>query len=363
MAETDQEKTEQATQKRKEEAREQGQVAKSRELPSVAVLVAGLIYFWFGAPAMVGDILKMMKKTFATAGTTIININTIQSIMIGFLYEMFIITAPILAVLIMASLLSSLLQTGFLISTEAIFPKLSKIDPLKGLKRMFSLQSLVELIKNILKMCIIGFVAWLTIRSEMANIAPLMNQNVYAIVSYVGKVSFKIVMSTCWVLVVLAVMDFIYQKWEHAKSIRMTKQEIKEENKQLEGDPLIKGRIRRLQREIARKRMMAAVPKADVVITNPTHFAVALKYDRESMTAPVVLAKGADHVAAKIKEIAKKYEVPIVENRTVARLLFTLTNVDETIPEKMYRVVAEILAHVYRLKNPVSLSTGENGSS
>jgi len=350
MAESDQEKTEQATQKRREEAREKGQVAKSRELPSVAVLVAGLIYFWFGASAMVGDMLKMMRKTFTAAGATNIDTDTIQSLMVGFLYEMFMITAPILAVVTIASILSSLLQTGFLVSSEAIMPKLSKIDPLKGLKRMFSLQSLVELVKNVLKMCIIGLVAWLTIRREMANIAPLIHQDVYAIMAYVGKVSFKIIMSTCWVLVVLAVMDFIYQKWEHARSIRMSKQEIKEENKQLEGDPLIKGRIRRLQREVARKRMMAAVPQADVVITNPTHFAVALKYDPESMTAPVVLAKGADHVAAKIKEIARKHQVPMVENKTVARLLFTLTKVDETIPEKMYRVVAEILAHVYRLR-------------
>lgn len=354
MAETDQEKTEQATQKRQEEAREKGQVAKSRELPSVAVLVAGLVYFWFGAPGMVRDMMNMMKKTFIAAGVMTINIHTIQSVMIGFFYELFIITAPILGVVTLASLLSSLLQTGFLVSPEAVLPKLSKIDPLKGLQRMFSLQSFVELIKNILKMSVIGLVAWLTIQQEMENIPPLMNQDVYAIIAYVGKVSFKIILSTCWVLIVLAFMDFIYQKWEHAKSIRMTKQEIKEENKQVEGNPLIKGRIRRLQREIARKRMMAAVPKADVVITNPTHFAVALKYDQGSMGAPVVVAKGADLVAAKIKEIARKHQVPIVENKAVARLLFTMTDIDEAIPEKMYRLVAEILAHVYRLKNPAS---------
>jgi len=352
MAENDQEKTEQATQKRLEESREQGQVAKSRELPSVAILLAGLVYFWFGAPAMLQDITKMMKKTFTAAGTTVVSIDTIQSIMMGFFYDIFLITAPVLLIVTLASLLSSLVQTGFLFSSEAIMPKFSKVDPLKGLKRMFSLQSFIELVKNILKMAVIGLVAWLTIKGEMANIAPLMNQDVYAIVTYVGKVSFRIVMSTCWVLVILAVMDFVYQKWEHAKSIRMTKQEVKEENKQLEGDPLVKGRIRRLQREVARKRMMAAVPKADVVITNPTHFAVALKYDQDAMNAPIVVAKGADHVAAKIKEIAKKYKVPIVENKPMARLLFTITDIDEAIPENLYRAVAEILAHVYRLKHP-----------
>jgi flagellar biosynthetic protein FlhB len=352
MAESDQEKTEEATQKRQEESREKGQVAKSRELPSVAILLAGLVYFWFGAQGMVRDIMKMMKQTFSAAGTMTIDINTIQSIMVDFLYELFVITMPILIVVTIASLLSSFVQTGFLFSSEAILPKLSKVDPLKGLKRMFSLQSFMELIKNVLKITIIGLVAWLTIKSEIVNISPLMNRDVYNIMIYVGKVSFKIIMSTCWVLVVLAVMDFVYQRWEHTKSIRMTKQEIKEENKQMEGDPLIKGRIRKLQREIARKRMMAAVPKADVVVTNPTHFAVALKYDQDVMNAPVVVAKGADHVAAKIKEIAKKHHIHIVENKAVARLLFTMTDIDEAIPEKLYRVVAEILAHVYKLKNP-----------
>jgi flagellar biosynthetic protein FlhB len=352
MAETDQEKTEQPTQKKEEETREKGQVAKSRELPSVAVLIAGLIYLWFCAPGMVKDIMKMMRRTFSAAGTMTIDINTIQSIMVGFLYEMFLITAPILIVVSLASLLANLLQTGFLVSSEAILPKLSKIDPMKGLKRMFSLQTVMELVKNILKMTIIGSVAWLSIKGEIANIPPLVNQDVYAIMTYVGKVSFKIIISTCWVLIVLALMDFLYQKWEHNKSIRMTKQEIKDENKQLEGDPLIKGRIRRLQRDMARRRMMAAVPKADVVITNPTHFAVALKYNPDDMNAPMVVAKGSDFIAAKIKEIAKKHHVPIVENKAVARLLFNLTDIDEAIPENLYRAVAEILAQVYRLKNP-----------
>ncbi|MDQ5985842.1 MAG: Flagellar biosynthetic protein FlhB [Syntrophus sp. SKADARSKE-3] len=352
MADTDQEKTEQATSKREEEARERGQVAKSRELPSVTILVACLIYFWFGGAAMVKDIMKMMKKTFAAAGTTNIDINTIQPVMFGILYDMFIILMPVFIVVTVASLLSNLAQTGFLFSPEAMAPKFSKVDPVKGFTRMFSLQSIAELVKNIIKMTTIGVVAWLTIKGEVTNIAPLINQDVYAIMIYVGKVSFKIIMSTCWILIVLAIMDFIYQKWEHAKSLKMTKEEVKQENKQMEGDPFIKGRIRRIQREIARKRMMAAVPKADVVITNPTHFAVAIKYEQESMNAPVVVAKGADLIAAKIKEIAKKHNVPIIENKTVARLLFAMTEIDEVIPENLYRVVAEILAQVYRLKNP-----------
>ena len=352
MAENDQEKTEQASQKRIEESREKGQVAKSRELSSVAILIACLIYFWFGAPAMVKDLLGMMRKIFSAAGTMTLSVNTIQPFMMGVLYDMFLVVMPVMLVVTLAALISNLLQTGFLASPEALAPKFSKIDPFKGLKRMFSMQSLMELIKNILKMAIIGVAAWLTIRGELANIPQLMYQGVAAIMAYVGKVSFKIIISTCWVLVVLAILDFLYQKWEHAKSIRMTKQEVKEENKQLEGDPFVKARIRRIQRDIARKRMMAAVPKADVVITNPTHIAVAVRYDQENMQAPVVVAKGADNIALKIKEIAKKHGVPVVENKPVARLLFTLTDIDEAIPENMYRVIAEILAYVYRLKNP-----------
>ena len=351
MAETDQEKTEQATSKRQDEAREKGQVAKSRELPSVAILLACLVYFWFGSAGLIKDIMSMMRKTFSSAGTMTVNVDTIQATMVSMLYEGFIILMPIMLVIIGVSLLSNIAQTGFLFSSEALTPKLSKIDPFKGLKRMFSLQSVVELLKNILKMTIVGLVAWLTVKSEVMNIPILIKQDVYAIMVYVGKVSFKIVLSTCWVLIVLALLDFLYQKWEHAKSLRMTKQEVKEENKQLEGDPLIKSRIRRIQREMARKRMMAAVPKADVVITNPTHFAVAIQYNQGAMNAPVVIAKGADHIAMKIKEIAKKHHVPIVENKPVARLLFTLTEVDAPIPEKLYRAVAEILAYVYRLKN------------
>ncbi|MCX7982202.1 MAG: flagellar biosynthesis protein FlhB [Syntrophales bacterium] len=351
MAEQDQEKTEQATPKRKEEAREKGQVAKSREVSSAAILIGGLVYFWLGAAPMVEKIMKVMKKNFSAAATATVSVETVPHILTGLIYDLFSIVLPLFILAASVALLVNLIQTGFVFSGEPLVPKWERIDPVKNLKRLFSLQAVVELVKNLIKVIIIGVTLWFTMKSEIATIPALVTWSVPDIVAYVGKVAFRIIASTCWILIVLAVVDFLYQHWEHTKSLKMTKQEVKEEYKQLEGDPLVKGRIRRIQREMARRRMMAAVPKADVVITNPTHFAVALRYEQESMSAPMVVAKGSDYLAEKIKEIARLHNVPIVENREVAQMLFKLTDVGEVIPETLYRAVAEILAYVYRLRN------------
>jgi len=253
-------------------------------------------------------------------------------------------------VALLAGFIANIAQVGFLFSSEAIMPKFSKIDPMKGLQRLFSTRSLVELVKSVAKILIVGFIAYLTMRSESDKILPLVQYSVPDILAYIGRVSFKILYTTSIVLLALAVFDYVYQKWETDKSLKMTKQEIKEENKQTEGDPLVKGRIRRLQREIARKRMMAQVPKADVVITNPTHFAVAIRYVPEKMKAPVVIAKGADFLAEKIKEIAKTHNVPIVENKAVAQVLYRMVQIDQVVPETLYKAIAEILVYVYSLK-------------
>ena len=348
--ETDQEKTEQATSKRRQDAREKGQVAKSRELASVAVLGACLVYFYFGASAIATRLMELMRTSFRKSGQMTISIDTIQPLLTDLLFQTFALLAPFLLVAIIAGLMINILQVGILFSSEAITPKFSKIDPFKGLQRLFSLRSLVELVKSILKMAIIGFVAYLTISGESHKLLPLVDLGVRDILGYMGEVSFKILYSTCWVLVILAVLDYGYQKWEHERSLKMSIKEIKEENKQTEGDPLIKGRIKRLQREMARKRMMAAVPKADVVITNPTHLAVAIRYEPETMNAPCVIAKGADFLAEKIKEIARNSGVPVVENRLVAQVLYKMTPVEQAVPENLYKAIAEILAHIYSLK-------------
>lgn len=348
--ETDQEKTEQATSKRRQDAREKGQVAKSRELASVAVLGACLVYFYFGASAMVTRLMELMRTSFRKAGQMTISVDTIQPLLTDLVFQTFALLAPFLLVTIIAGFMINILQVGILFSSEAITPKYSKIDPIKGLQRLFSLRSLVELVKNILKMAIVGFVAYLTIKGESHKLLPLVDLGVRDILGYMGEVSFKILYSTCWVLVILAILDYGYQKWEHERSLKMSLKEIKEENRQTEGDPLIKGRIKRLQREMAKKRMMAAVPKADVVITNPTHLAVAIRYEPETMNAPVVVAKGADFLAEKIKELARNSGVPVVENKLVAQVLYKMTAVEQAIPENLYKAIAEILAHIYSLK-------------
>jgi flagellar biosynthetic protein FlhB len=348
--ETDQEKNEQATPKRREEAREKGQVAKSRELASVAVLGACLVYFYFGASTIGIRLMALMRNSLSQSGQMAVSIENIQPLLTDLLFKSFALLAPFLLVAMIAGLMINILQVGFHVSSKAIAPKFSKIDPMKGLKRLFSMRSLFELVKNILKMAIIGFVAYLTIKGESSKLFLLVDLGVMDILGYMGEVSFKILYSTCWILIVLAVLDYAYQRWEHEKSLKMSLKEVKEENKQTEGDPLIKGRIRRLQREMAKKRMMAAVPKADVVITNPTHFAVAIRYEPDTMNAPCVIAKGADFLAQKIKEIARDSGVPVIENKLVAQVLYKVTAVDRAVPENLYKAIAEILAHVYSLK-------------
>jgi flagellar biosynthetic protein FlhB len=258
--------------------------------------------------------------------------------------------SPLLLTVVITGFLSNYLQIGFIFSPEAVAPKMEKIDPFKGFARLFSLRSLVELVKSVLKMAVIAVIVWFTLKDELRNLIPLMDDSLMGILVYTGKVIFRIMITTCWVLIVLALMDYLYQRWEYEKGLRMSRQEVKDEYKQSEGDPFVKARIRRIQREIARKRMMANVPKADVVVTNPTHLAVAIRYDADKMYAPVVVAKGAGYMAEKIRDIARTHGVPVIENKPVAQLLYKMVDVDGAIPEDLYRAVAEILAYVYGLK-------------
>lgn len=352
MAENDQdqERTEEATSRRRDDAREKGQVARSTEIVSVGILVACLIYFYFGAPGLIKNIMELMTSGFRTAGEIDITPESIRFLFIDYIFKSFIILFPILLTVFIAAILGNVLQIGVMFSSESVTPKLSKIDPVKGFQRLFSIRSVVELIKSIFKICVISLVAYLVVKGELANMIPLMDQSVWELMTYLGRVCFKIILTTTIVLVVLAILDYIYQRWEHEKSLRMTKQEIKDEYKNTEGDPLIKSRIRRLQREAAQKRMMAAVPKADVIITNPTHLAVAIQYDHENMMAPKVVAKGANLIAEKIREIARENDIPIVEDKPLARVLYKMVEVDQFIPEDLYRAVAEVLAFVYEQK-------------
>jgi len=346
----DQEKTEQATPKKREEARKKGQVAKSRDAASVAVLLACLIFFWFGTASMVENMMSLARGLITQSSQFKVDINNIQDLSISLAYKISAILSPLLLTAFFMALLANYLQVGFVFSTESVQPKFSKIDPIKGFGKLFSMKSLVELAKNIFKISIIGFVVYITFKGELENFILLIDQSVWRILIYIGEVAFKIVLRVCLVLIILAVIDYIYQKWEFEKNLKMSKQEIKDEFKQTEGNPLIKSRIKRLQRDAARKRMMANIPEADVVITNPTHLAVALSYDSTSLSAPKVVAKGVGFIAENIKDIARKNNVPIVENKPLARVLYKTVDVDETIPTDLYRAVAEVLAFVYNKK-------------
>lgn len=345
-----QERTEQATPKRREEARKKGQVAKSKELASVAVLISGIMTFFWGGALFFQQATIMLRYYMGNAANIRISTSNIGMVGINAVRHFALMTGPIFLILLFISIAANYLQVGPLLSFEAIKPKFSKINPLEGMKRLFSAQAVAELIKSLLKITIVGIIAFETIAGETKHLLPLIDQAPIQIFLYMCNVSFSMFWKTCLVIAGLAVLDFIFQKWEFEKSLRMTKQEIKEEYKQTEGDPQIRARIRSIQREMARRRMMAAVPEADVVITNPTHLAVALKYESGKMEAPQVLAKGAGFVAEKIKEIAMENRIPIIENKPLAQSLFKLVKVGMTIPENLYQAVAEVLAYVYRMK-------------
>lgn len=345
-----QERTEEATPRRLEEARKKGQVAKSRELPSVAVMMAGLLTLFWGSSFFFRQFQGLFEFYFSNLrfSLSVDNMSVLFWLMLKhYLWFLW----PFLLILFVVAFFANYLQVGLFFSSEALIPKFSKINPLEGIKRLFSLQSWVELLKAIFKVVIVGWVAFAVIVKELPHMMPLMDQSPGQILLYMGNISFEIFWKSCLVMMFLAALDYLFQRWEWQRSLRMTKQEVKEEYKQTEGDPHVRARIRSIQREMARKRMMQAVPQADVVITNPTHLAVALKYESGKMAAPMVVAKGAGVIAEKIKELALKHEVPVLENKPVAQALYKLVEVGQVIPESLYHAVAEILAYVYRLKH------------
>jgi len=344
-----QERTEPATPKKREEARKKGQVAKSRELSSISVLAAGVAYLFFCGAEDFRRLGHVLKTTFAEIPAVASNNVGLMDFLNNIIIDFIVFTMPIMLVLMISAILFNALQTGFLFSVEALTPKASKIDPIAGFQRIFSKRSLVELAKSILKLLIVGWAAASTLQAAFHRLLPLVDQEASQIATVLGEEGMNILVKCCWIVLILAVLDFFYQKWEHEENLKMTKQEIRDEHKQTEGDPLVKSRIRSIQREMARRRMMEEIPKADVVITNPTHLAVALRYDPARKPAPVVVAKGAEKLAARIKEVAREHSVPLVENRPLAQNLYNL-EIGQEIPSETYQAVAEILAYVYGLK-------------
>jgi flagellar biosynthetic protein FlhB len=350
MAEgSDQERTEDATGKRRTDFRKKGQVAQSKEVSTAALMTMSLLLWTFYAKYFWADLQQMMTSSLQLAANfqvTQLGVINLLFEMVGFLGRLL---WPIFFLTLVVGFFSSFLQVGPLWSTKVFEPDLSKFNPIKGMAKFISKRSAVELIKSLAKVSLIGFVAYKTVSNEFATALTLVKLDLSQTLIFLGQTAYLVLAKTCGIMIVLAIVDFAFSRHEMEQKMKMTKQEVKEEHKETEGDPQVKSRIRSMQIQMARKRMMAEVPKADVVITNPTHFSVAITYDRATMAAPQIVAKGADHMAFRIREIAREHKVPIVENKPVARALYKM-EVGDVIPEEMFKAVAEVLAYVYSLK-------------
>jgi flagellar biosynthetic protein FlhB len=345
-----QERTEQATPRRREKAREEGKVARSSELNSAVILCLGATALYFMGPTLMTQLKQFMIFIFNEAPKMNADYDTLLSLISSRILTFFLIMGPILAVLLVVAYGVNVMQVGFLFTTKSLEPKLDKLNIANGIKRMFSVRSLVELARDTIKLIVIGFIGYKAISSQMDTFFLLSDNSVSVFAAAMGQMALKTTLQIGAVMLVLAILDYAYQKYDFEKSIRMSKQDIKDEYKDTEGSPQIKARVRQIQREMSRRRMMQDVPKADVIITNPTHIAVALKYNPDEMDAPLVLAKGERLIAERIKEIGREAGVPIVENKPLARALFSMCEVGSYVPAKLYRAVAEVLAYVYRLK-------------
>lgn len=344
-------KTEPATPRKREEAREQGQVAKSRELASVAVLLANcLVLMWLGSYT-VSQLASVTQKMLSTASRGPLDIQGVIGLAQEVAQPILVIMWPFVLASVAATIIASIGQVGWLFTLKPLAPNLDRVNPIEGIKRLFSKHALGELVKSILKVVLIGLVAYHGFRKHMWEVISLAEgTSVGSMGVVLGKVAVDILWRVIGMLIVLTALDFFYQRWLYEEDLKMSPDEIKEELKQREGDPKVKSRVRRMQRELTKQRLGEAVPKADVVITNPRHVAVAIRYSAEEMSAPVVVAKGAGHLAAIIRRLARKNGVPVVQNRFLARALYKRVDIDEMIPYELYQAVAEILAYIFWLR-------------
>ena len=345
-----QEKSEAPTSRRIQEARKKGDVAKSMEVPSAAVLLAGLLTLYYSSDFMLDRFLLLLRHYLGNLHTLQITPGNMTSLTRDSMLETGIIIAPLMGVIFITALAANYAQIGFLFTMEKLTPKFDKIDPIQGFARIFSKQTLANVVKSVGKLVIIGYVSYTEVMKAMPGIMPLMDQEPILILGFMCRVAFWIFLKSALIIGVLAAADYAFQRWQFMEKMKMTKQEIKDEAKQTEGDPHVKGRIRAIQMQMARQRMMSEVPKADVVITNPTHLAIALRYDVLAMAAPTVLAKGAGFIAQKIREIAQEHGIPLVEDKPLAQALYKSVGLNEPIPENLFQTVAEVLAYVYSVK-------------
>jgi flagellar biosynthetic protein FlhB len=354
MAETNEDpsnKTEEPSAKRLADARAKGEVAKSQEVVHWVMIGASALVVGVFAPGLMQRLAESFIPYLSMAHYVPMDARGLGGVLLGSLLAAGGALLVPLAVLVAAGILASVVQTGgFLFSAEQIKPKLSKISPLSGFKRLFSMQSLMDFAKGLLKLAIVGTVGAWVMWPEFDTIVELVQEPAAITLGVIYDLTLQLVIAVLAIMAIVAGLDMLWQRSQHMKKMRMSRQELKDEFKQTEGDPIIKARLKQLRTEKARRRMMAAVPKADVIITNPTHFAIALKYDQKTMTAPMVVAKGVDLVAFRIRELAKEHHVPIVENKPLARALYATAEIDREIPSEHYKAVAEVISYVFGLR-------------
>lgn len=345
-----QEKTEQATPKKKEDARKKGQVARSTELSSVAILAASLLALWGLGGFMRSRLEEIMLYSFVGIFDVELDALSIQSHIHRWMFDFVILLCPLFLFLAITAVAVNVAQVGILLSTTSLEPKANRISPMSGIKRIFSAKGMVELAKGLFKIAIIAVVVYKTLLSETETMRSMFDMDVAKIFSLSGDLILSLGFRIVMLLLILAIIDYAFQRFDYEKNLRMTHQEVKQELKQQEGDPLIRSRIRSLQREMSQRRMMDDVGSADVVVTNPTHVAVALRYDPATMPAPLVVAKGQRLMAQRIKDLARESKIPLVENKPLARTLYKAVQVGDQIPDELFRATAEVLAFVFQLK-------------
>ncbi len=347
------EKTEEATPKKLDDARKEGQVAKSQELTTaVALILLFTIIKVFVSFITDGfaDSFRLVYGSLETYSKDVFNTAYATAYMHEALTEVLIICLPMFTAAVVAAIVVNALQVKWKPTAKPLMPKASKISPLKGFKKIFSKDKIFDLLKAVAKILLVGYMTYSTLKDEAGTINILYDIELFTAVMLIGDIVLNMGIKISLVFIVLGIVDYIYQKMKFNKEMRMSKQEIKDEFKQTEGDPKIKGQIRQKMRDASRRRMMQKLPEADVVITNPTHLACAIKYDKDVGTAPILIAKGADFLAQRIKEVARENFIPIVENKPLARMLYHNVEIDEEIPEELYKMTAEVLAYVYAMQ-------------
>ena len=350
------EKTEKATPKKRRDQRKKGNVFTSKDVATLVSFLMGFYGLKFFFPVIYRNVKAYLLRYLGyMVSIEEFSMGTLQSIGMETMLTIAKVVLPFLAAMVAVGVLGTAVQTRFLFTMETVKPKFSKLNPISGIKRLFSLKNVVELLKNLVKISILLIFLYMILQGELLDIARTINMDLVISTKYVLDTIMKIVFRLTMAFAALAAFDYLYQHWDYERQLKMTKQEVKEEFKQTEGDPKVKGKIRDIQRQRARSRMMQAVPNADVVIRNPTHYAVALRYDIEKDNAPIVVAKGQDALALRIVKVAEEHDVHIVENRVLARALYAVTPLNGEIPQEYYGTVAEILVYVFKENHNVIL--------